>query len=163
MSRTHIRTFDVLTYSLGPNKENWSEGELCFLQRSPRGRSPYTGAHWRGSWNSRNWCNSSIGGLSKTFLYKLVTRISHWVTKLQKPKCSHLRYKFIAWLRNPVPGRPLKSEVMGTKHIDMALGDCDIVESQRSWLCPISIPPLLTQMLTISWRLKSTRLFRFKL
>lgn len=47
---------------------------------------------------------------------------------------SHLIYKFTAWVRNPLPWMPAKSEVIGTKDIDITLGDWEIVESHCLWL-----------------------------
>lgn len=67
----------------------------------------------------------------------------------------------IAWLKNPLPRTPLKSEDIGTKDMDIALGYCDTVESHFWWLCPTSKPPRRIRMLNKSWSKLTNRLFRF--
>ncbi|KAK6932605.1 hypothetical protein RJ641_002229 [Dillenia turbinata] len=47
-------------------------------------------------------------------------------SKVEKFSYLHRRYRFIAWLRNPLPRTPVRSVVIGTKDIDMALGDSEI-------------------------------------
>ncbi|KAJ0845130.1 hypothetical protein HanRHA438_Chr15g0710141 [Helianthus annuus] len=46
----------------------------------------------------------------------------------------HLRYKLMAWLKNPLPRTPLKSATIGIKDIEMTFGACETVESQLLWL-----------------------------
>lgn len=45
-------------------KLNCKNALFCCLLCGPRGSSLNTGAHCLGSWNSKNWRSSSMGGLS---------------------------------------------------------------------------------------------------
>lgn len=45
-------------------KLNCNDALFCCFFWGPRASSPNTGAHCFGSWNSKNWCSSTIVGLS---------------------------------------------------------------------------------------------------
>lgn len=74
MKGTH--TGVVFTNSLGPKKLNCRDAQLCCFLCGPRGSSLNTGAHCLGSWNSKNWCSSVIGGLSTK------TKLKYYWTEL---------------------------------------------------------------------------------
>ena len=98
VNQRQCHTGVMLTLSLGPIKLNCSVEGLCSFLDKVSGNSPKTGAHSRGSWNSRNCRSSSIGGLSEKIgrnyikwyhfgdLHKTITHLL-----VKKTMHSHLR------------------------------------------------------------------------
>lgn len=56
------------------------------------------------------------------------------------------RYKLIAWLRYPLPGTPVRREVMGTNLNSIASGLACTVWSHFEWFLQSAFPPLLDQI-----------------
>ena len=64
----------------------------------------------------------------------------------------HRRYRLIAWFKNPLPGTPFNSEVIGIKDIEITSGSAWTVLSHSLWdINSLSLPPLRLGIITKSW------------